>query len=75
MEKSTGGTKKRCHDGLSHPNQNTIIINKMWEYFIRNGKRQSNSIDKNQNGLKYSKNDKSSTLPRKCTNNNVIYVY
>ena len=27
-------------------------------------KVQWNSIDKNQNGLKYSKNDKSSTLPR-----------
>ena len=30
MEKSKAGTKKRCPDGLSHPNQNTIIINKMW---------------------------------------------
>ena len=28
-------------------------------------KVQWNSIDKKQNGLKYSKNDKSSTLPRK----------
>ena len=27
-------------------------------------KVQWNSIDKKQNGLKYSKNDKSSTLPR-----------
>ena len=27
-------------------------------------KVQSNSIDKKQNGLKYAKNDKSSTLPR-----------
>ena len=27
-------------------------------------KVQLNSIDKKQNGLKYSKNDKSSTLPR-----------
>ena len=27
-------------------------------------KAQWNSIDKKQNGLKYSKNDKSSTLPR-----------
>ena len=28
-------------------------------------KVQLNSIDKKQNGLKYSKNDKSSTLPRR----------
>ena len=28
-------------------------------------KVQWNSIDKKQNGLKYSKNDKSSTLPRR----------
>ena len=30
MEKSKAGTKKKCPDGLSHPNQNTIIINKIW---------------------------------------------
>ena len=30
MEKSTAGTNKRSPDGLSHPNQNTIIINKIW---------------------------------------------
>ena len=29
MEKSKAGTKK-SPDGLSHPKQNTIIINKMW---------------------------------------------
>ena len=29
-------------------------------------KVQWNSIDKKQNGFKYSKNDKSSTLPRRC---------
>ena len=38
MEKSTAGTNKTSPDGLSHPNQNTIIINKIWKYFIRNGK-------------------------------------
>ena len=27
MERSKAGTKKRSPDGLSHPNQNTIIIN------------------------------------------------
>ena len=30
------------------------------------GKVQWNSINKKQNGLKYSKNDKSSTLPSTC---------
>ena len=33
-------------------------------------KVQWNSIDKKQNGLKYSKNDKSSTLPRVLISNN-----
>ena len=37
MERSKTG-KKKSPDGLSHPNQNTIIINIMWLYFIRNGK-------------------------------------
>ena len=30
MEKSTAGTNKRSPDSLSHPNRNTIIINKIW---------------------------------------------
>ena len=30
MERSKAGTNKRSPDGLSHPNQNTIIINKIW---------------------------------------------
>ena len=30
MEKSTAGTNKISPDGLSHPNQNTIIINIIW---------------------------------------------
>ena len=30
VERSKAGTKKRSPDGLSHPNQNTIIINKIW---------------------------------------------
>ena len=30
MEKITAGTNKRSPDGLSHPNQNTIVINKIW---------------------------------------------
>ena len=38
MERSKAGTNNRSPDGLSHPNQNTIIINKIRKYFIRNGK-------------------------------------
>ena len=38
MERSKAGTNKRSPDGLSHPNQNTIIINKIWKYFIKNVK-------------------------------------
>ena len=34
-------------------------------------KVQLNSIDKKRNGLKYSKNDKSSTLPRNHNKENV----
>ena len=30
MEKSQAGTKIKIPDGLSHPNQNTIIINTIW---------------------------------------------
>ena len=38
MERSNEGMDKRSTNGLSQPNQNTIIINKMWQYFIINGK-------------------------------------
>ena len=37
-------------------------------------KVQWNSIDKKQNGLKYSKNDKSSTLPRKQVVDNWTHI-
>ena len=30
MERSKAGTNKRSPDDLSHPNQNTIIIEKIW---------------------------------------------
>ena len=30
MERRKAGTNKRSPDGLSHPYQNTIIINKIW---------------------------------------------
>ena len=33
-----GKTVDKTGDSLS-PNQNIIIINKIWQYFIRNGKR------------------------------------
>ena len=69
MERSKAGTKKkRCSDGLSHSNQNTIIINKMWQYFIRNGKKYNEiQLTKNKMDLNIPKNDKSSTLPREVT--------
>ena len=38
-------------------------------------KVQWNSIDKKQNGLKYSKNDKSSTLPRNNNKHNIAVFY
>ena len=39
MERSKAGTrKKRIPDGLNYPNQNTIIINIICQYFIRDGK-------------------------------------
>ena len=39
IERSKVGTKKkRSPDGLSHPNQNIIIINKILLNFIRYGK-------------------------------------
>ena len=40
MERSKAGMNKRSQDGLSHPNQNTIITNKIWQFFIRNEKIQ-----------------------------------
>ena len=39
MERSTAGTKgKRSPDGLNYPNENTIIINILFWYFIIYGK-------------------------------------
>ena len=39
-ERSTAGTKeKRSPDGLNYPNQNTIIMNIICQYFIRDGKK------------------------------------
>ena len=64
-KKSTEGTKERSPDSLSLPNQNTILINIKWYYFTRYGKKYNEiQLTKKQNGLKYSKNDKSSTLSR-----------
>ena len=52
MERSKASTNKRSPDGLSHTNQNTIIINKIWKYFIRHRKsimkfNSKNKIDLN----------------------------
>ena len=38
MEKSIEGTNKRSPDGVSQPNQNTILIHLKWYYFTRYGK-------------------------------------
>ena len=38
MEESKADTNKRSPDGLSQPNQNTVLTNITWYYFIRNGK-------------------------------------
>ena len=56
MEKSKAGTKERSPDSLSLPNQNTIIINIICQYFIRYGKSYMKSSNKKQNGVEQSKN-------------------
>ena len=38
MERSKAEVKKRSPNGISHPNQNTIIINIILKYLIRNEK-------------------------------------
>ena len=48
MERSKAGTKERRPDGLSLPNQNTILINIIWYYFPRFGKSTINSINKKE---------------------------
>ena len=48
--------------------QNMSLFYKKWK------KYNENSIDKKQNGLKYLKNDKSSTLPRTYAYNIYYYV-
>ena len=39
MEKSTAGTNKRSPDGLTHPNRNTIIINRNMVIFYTKWKK------------------------------------
>ena len=38
MERSKAGTKDKRSDGINYPNQNTILINIINQYFIRYGK-------------------------------------
>ena len=64
MEKSSVGKNKRNPDGLSHPNQNTITINNLVKFYKKWKKINEIQLTNKQNRLKYSKNDKSSTLPR-----------
>ena len=55
IDKSKQGKKgKRSPDGLNYPNQNSIIINIICQYFIRDGKN-TMKLNKKQNGL-YEKN-------------------
>ena len=35
MERSNEARKKKSHDGLSQPNQNTILINIIWAVFYK----------------------------------------
>ena len=39
MERRKAGTKERNPNGLSLPNQNTILMNIIWYYFARYGKK------------------------------------
>ena len=64
MEKSTVDTKERSPDSLSIPYQNKILINIKLYYFTRSGKKYNEIKLTKKNGLDYSKNDKSSTIPR-----------
>ena len=47
MERSKAGTKERRFDGLSLPNQNTLI-NIIWYYFTRYGKVHEIQLTKNK---------------------------
>ena len=62
MERSKAGNKEnRCPSGQSLPNKNNepnmVVLYKIWR------KVQWNSINKNANGLKQSKNEKIIHLP------------
>ena len=59
--RSKAGTKKRSPDGLSHPNQNTIIILKNMVIFYKELKM-SNKIQLTKN--KMDLNNRKMTLPR-----------
>ena len=51
MEISKAGTKQRSPNGLSLPNQNTILINIILQYSIRNGKNNEIQLTRNKIGL------------------------
>ena len=52
------------NDGLSLPNQNTILINLIWYYSTRYGKLHNEIQLTKKNGFEQSKNYQSFTLPR-----------
>ena len=63
--------------GDKRPNLNTTVKNKIWYYFLEMEKVQWNSIENKQNGIKYSKNDKSSTLSHTVAllNNKNVFIF
>ena len=60
MERSKAGTNKRSADGLSHPNQNTIIIQNIVIFYKKWKKYTEIQLTKNKLDLNIRKNDKSS---------------
>ena len=77
MERSkqqSGHERKRSPDGLSLPNQNTIIINIIWQHFIRKAKKKYNEIQltKNRNNGILKKSFTLHRLDVKKNNNNKL---
>ena len=51
MGRSKAGTKKRNHDGLSHPNLNTIIINIIYMVIFYKKCKKYNEIQLTKNKI------------------------
>ena len=77
MERSKAGTNKRSPDGLSHPNENTIIKKIMWKYFIRWKKYNEIQLTKNKmdlNNLKIKNHPPSPWAPSLKTSFHITLV-